>query len=157
MNYIRLSPFSSGPLTEAGLFLRLEGKTLDGIHISTGFARDAPPPHEVCANEHRYELPGITVARKKFLLGMADPFFGFWYTTTTADPQPSISLGGNCQECWIGSTRAEPRTSTLAYRNVCSFAFIMRPSRSSGTSSDPTVESAPRVLRRYLKLYGVVL
>lgn len=56
------------------------------------------------------------MARKKFLLGMADPSFGFWYTTTTADPQPSISLGGNCQECWIGSTRAEPRTSTLAYR-----------------------------------------
>jgi hypothetical protein len=46
------------------------------------------------------------VARKKFLLGMADPSFGFWYTTTTADPQPSMSLDGNCQSCWIDEGRA---------------------------------------------------
>jgi hypothetical protein len=40
--YPRLSPFSSRPLTEAGPFLRWDGGTLDGIHIGTGFARDAP-------------------------------------------------------------------------------------------------------------------
>jgi hypothetical protein len=75
LNYTRLSPFSSGPLTEAGPFLRLDGGTLDGIHIGTGFARDAPPRMNSSVSKRPWhEHPGGTaVPPKNFLLSMADP------------------------------------------------------------------------------------
>lgn len=106
LNYTRLSPFSSGPLTEAGPFLRSDGGTLDGIHICSGFACDAPPRTNcsLCKRPSvRYEHPGMAVARKKFLPRMADPF-GFWHTTTTADPQPWMGIASHAG---ARATRAE--------------------------------------------------
>ena len=65
LNYIRLSPFSIGPLTEAGLFLRLEVEHLTAFTLTL----DSLATHVATANEHRYELPGIAVApREKSLL-----------------------------------------------------------------------------------------
>jgi hypothetical protein len=84
-----------------------------------------------CANEHRYGLAGIAVARKKFLLRMANPS-----ASSILRRPPIFNLLCVGIASRAGSTRVEPRTTTV----VRVFILRMGPSW-SGTGH---VESPPR-------------